>query len=163
MALKYVYLVKKSLYIYSTSNFLSYSMWDITSGVAYNNSFQASIGMTPFEALYGRRCRSPICWHDVGKKNLLGPELVQLTIEKVSLIKKKLKATQSKQKSYADNRRRNLEFEVGDHVFLKVSPMKSIMRFGRKWKLGPCFVGPFEVLERVGTLAYKVVLPSNLI
>ena len=88
---------------------------------------------------------------------------MQLTIEKVSLIKKKLKATQSKQKSYADNRRRNLEFEVGDHVFLKVSPMKSIMRFGRKGKLNPCFMGPFEVLERVGTLAYKVVLPSNLI
>ena len=88
---------------------------------------------------------------------------MQLTIEKVSLIKKKLKATQSKQKSYADNRRRDLEFEVGDHVFLKVSPMKSIMRFGRKGKLNPYFVGPFEVLERVGTLAYKVVLPSNLI
>ncbi|RVW23655.1 hypothetical protein CK203_093952 [Vitis vinifera] len=86
---------------------------------AYNNSFQASIGMTPFEALYDKRCRSPICWDDVGKKNLLGPELVQLTVEKVSLIKKKLKATQSKQKSYADNRRRDLEFEVGDHVSLK--------------------------------------------
>ena len=88
---------------------------------------------------------------------------MQLTVEKVSLIKKKLKATQSKQKSYADNRRRDLEFEVGDHVFFKVSPMKSIMRFGRKGKLNPCFMGPFEVLERVGTLAYKVVLPSNLI
>ncbi|RVW37560.1 hypothetical protein CK203_073903 [Vitis vinifera] len=99
---------------------------------AYNNSFQASIGMTPFEALYGRRCRSPVCWDDVGEKKLLGPELVQLTVEKVSLIKERLKAAQSRQKSYADNRRRDLEFEVGDHVFLKVSPMKSIMRFGRK-------------------------------
>ena len=92
----------------------------------YNNSFQASIGMAPFEALYGRKCRSPICWNDVGERKLLGPELVQLTVEKVSLIKKKLKATQSKQKSYADNRRRDLEFEVGGHIFLKVSPMKSI-------------------------------------
>ena len=92
MTLKCVYLIKKSLYIYSTSNFLSYSMWDITSGVAYNNSFQASIGMTPFEALYGRRCRSPICWDDVGEKKLLGPKLMQLTIEKVSLIKERLKA-----------------------------------------------------------------------
>ena len=100
--------------------------------VAYNNSFQASIGMTPFEALYGRRCRSPICWDDVREKKLLGPELVQFIVENVSLIKERLKAAQSRQKSYADNRRRDLEFKVGDHVLLKVSPMKSIMRFGRK-------------------------------
>ncbi|RVX04228.1 Transposon Ty3-G Gag-Pol polyprotein [Vitis vinifera] len=100
---------------------------------AYNNSFQARIGMTLFEALYGRRCQSPVCWDDVGEKKLLGPELVQLTVEK-----------------------------VGDHVFLKVLPMKSIMRFGRKGKLSPRFVGPFEVLERVGTLAYKVALPPSL-
>nr|CAN75615.1 hypothetical protein VITISV_010163 [Vitis vinifera] len=108
--------------------------------------------MAPFEALYD----------DVGEKKLLGPELVQLTIEKVSLIKERLKAAQSRQKSYADNRRRDFEFEVGDHVFLKVSPMKSIMRFGRKGKLSPRSVGPFEVLERVGTLAYKVALPPSL-
>ncbi|KAL6324088.1 hypothetical protein AAG906_006359 [Vitis piasezkii] len=129
---------------------------------AYNNSFQASIGMTPFEALYGRKCRSPICWNDVGERKLLGPELVQLTVEKVALIKEKLKAAQSRHKSYADHRRRDLEFEVGDHVFLKVSPMKSVMRFGRKGKLSPRFVGPFEILERVGTLAYKVALPPSL-
>ena len=129
---------------------------------AYNNSFQASIGMAPFEALYGRRCRSPVCWDDVGEKKLLGPELVQLTVEKVSLIKEILKAAQNRQKSYVDNRRRDLEFEVGDNVFLKVSPMKPIMRFGIKGKLSPRFVGPFEVLERVGTLAYKVVLPPSL-
>ncbi|RVW60596.1 Retrovirus-related Pol polyprotein from transposon 297 [Vitis vinifera] len=91
---------------------------------AYDNSFQASIGMAPFEALYGRRCRSPVCWDDVGEKKLLRPELVQLTVEKVFLIKERLKAAQSRQKSYVDNRRRDLEFEVGDHVFLKVSPMK---------------------------------------
>ncbi|KAL6321907.1 hypothetical protein AAG906_035616 [Vitis piasezkii] len=117
---------------------------------AHNNSFQASIGMAHFETLYGRRCRYLVCWNDVGEKKLLGPELVQLTVEKVSLIKERLKATQ------------NLEFEVGDHVFLKVSPIKSIMRFGRKWKLSPHFVGPFEVLERVDTLAYKVALPPSL-
>nr|CAN80324.1 hypothetical protein VITISV_015014 [Vitis vinifera] len=129
---------------------------------AYNNSFQASIGMTPFEALYGRKCRSPICWNDVGERKLLGPELVQLTVEKVALIKERLKTTQSRHKSYADRRRRDLEFEVGDHVFLKVSPMKYVMRFGRKGKLSPRFVGPFEILERVGTLAYKVALPPSL-
>ncbi|RVW59896.1 Transposon Ty3-G Gag-Pol polyprotein [Vitis vinifera] len=129
---------------------------------ACNNSFQASIGMAPFEALYGRKCRSPICWNDVGERKLLGPELVQLTVEKVALIKERLKAAQSRHKSYADHRRRDLEFEVGDHVFLKVSPMKSVMRFGRKGKLNPRFVGPFEILERVGTLAYKVALPPSL-
>ncbi|RVW53997.1 Transposon Tf2-12 polyprotein [Vitis vinifera] len=129
---------------------------------AYNNSFQASIRMAPFEALYGRKCRSPICWNDVGERKLLGPELVQLTVEKVALIKERLKATQSRHKSYDDQRRRDLEFEVGDHVFLKVSPMKSVMRFGRKGKLSPRFVGPFEILERVGTLAYKVALPPSL-
>ncbi|KAL6322448.1 hypothetical protein AAG906_008103 [Vitis piasezkii] len=126
---------------------------------AYNNSFQASIRMVPFEALYGERCRSLFCWDDVGEKKLLGPELVQLTVEKVSLIKERLKATQSRQKSYADNRKRDLEFEVGDHVFLKVSPMKSIMRFGRKGKLIPRFVGPFE-LEPIQTsedLTYEEV------
>ena len=117
---------------------------------------------TPFEALYGRKCRSPICWNDVGERKLLGPELVQLTVEKVALIKERLKAAQSRHKSYADHRRRDLEFEVGDHVFLKVSPMMSVMRFGRKGKLSPRFVGPFEILERVGTLAYKVALPPSL-
>ncbi|RVW79757.1 Transposon Ty3-G Gag-Pol polyprotein [Vitis vinifera] len=127
-----------------------------------SESFQASIGMAPFEALYGRKCRSPICWNDVGERKLLGPELVQLTVEKVALIKERLKAAQSRHKSYADQRRRDLEFEVGDHVFLKVSPMKSVMRFGRKGKLSPRFVGPFEILERVGTLAYKVALPPSL-
>ena len=92
----------------------------------------------------------------------MGPELVQLTVEKVSLIKEILKAAQNRQKSYVDNRKRDLEFKVGDNVFLKVSPMKSIMRFGIKGKLSPRFVGPFEVLERVGTLAYKVALPPSL-
>ncbi|RVW80783.1 Transposon Tf2-11 polyprotein [Vitis vinifera] len=104
---------------------------------AYNNSFQASIGMTPFKALYVD------CF------------------ENVSLIKERLKAAQNRQKSYVDNHRRDLEFEVGDHVFLKVSPMKSIMRFEENGKLSPRCVGPFEVLEKVGTLPYKVALPPS--
>ena len=113
------------------------------------------VGMAHFEALYGRRCRYPVCWDDVGEKKLLGPELEQLIVEKVSLIKERLKAAQSRQKSYVDNRRQDLEFEVGDHVFLKVSPMKSIMSFEIKKKLNPRFVGPFEVLERVGTFGLR--------
>ena len=130
---------------------------------AYTNSFQASIGMTPFEGLYGRRCRSPICWDDVGEMKLLGSELVQLIVEKKTLIKERLKAAQSRKKSYADNCRRDLEFKVGDHVFLKVSPMRSMMRFGRKGKLSPLFVGPVEILERVGLVAYRVALPPSLL
>ena len=98
---------------------------------AYNNSFPVSIGMAPFEALYGRRFQSPVCQDDVRENKLLGSELMQLIVEKVR-IKERLKAAQSRQKSYANNHRQDLEFEVGDHVFLKVSPMKSIMRFGRK-------------------------------
>ena len=118
--------------------------------------------MTPFEGLYGRKCRSLVCLDDVGEMKLLGLELVQLIVKKVALIKERLKIAQSRQKSYADNRRRDLEFEVGDHVFLKVSPMKSMMRFGRKGKFSSRFVGPFKILERVGTLAYKVALPPSL-
>ena len=118
--------------------------------------------MAPFEGLYGRKCRSPVCWDDIRERKLLGPELVQLTVEKIALIKERLKTAQSRQKSYVDNRRRDLEFEVGDPIFLKVSPMKSVMRFGKKGKLSPCFVGPFEIMERVGTLAYKVALPPSL-
>ena len=96
--------------------------------------------MTPFEGLHGRKYQYLVYWDDVGKRKLLRIKLVQLTVEKVVLIKEILKTTQSRQKNYVDNRIWNLEFEVGDHVFLKVSPMKSVMRFGRKGKLSPWFV-----------------------
>ena len=129
---------------------------------AYNNSFQSNIGMTPFEGLYGRRCQSSICWDDVGERKLLGPKLVQLIVENIALIKERLKTSQNRQKSYADNGRRDLEFEVGDHVFLKVLPMKLVMRFGSKGKLSPHFVGPFKILERVGSMAYRVSLPLSM-
>ena len=110
---------------------------------AYNNSFQASIGMAPFEALYGRPCRSPICWTEVGDANLIGPELVLETTEKVKLIRQRLKTAQDRQKDYANRRRRPLMFEVGDHVFLKVLPRRGIVHFGRKEKLSPRYMGPF--------------------
>ena len=129
---------------------------------AYNNSYHSSIEMAPFEALYGRRCRSPICWNEVGERKLLGPELVQLTTEKIQLIRERLLAAQSRQKSYADNRRRDLEFQVGDHVFLKVSPSKGVMRFGKKGKLSQRYIGPFEILDRVGNVSYRLALPPNL-
>lgn len=129
---------------------------------SYNNSFQASIKMAPFEALYGRKCRSPMCWDDVTEAAVLGPEMVQESIEQVRLIREKLKAAQDRQKSYADLKRRPIEFEVGDKVFLKVSPMKGVKRFGIKGKLSPKYVGPYEVLERVGEVAYRLALPPSL-
>uniref|UniRef100_A0A2N9IIP1 Integrase catalytic domain-containing protein n=1 Tax=Fagus sylvatica TaxID=28930 RepID=A0A2N9IIP1_FAGSY len=91
---------------------------------AYNNSFHASIGMAPYEALYGRKCRSPVCWDEVGESRLVGPEIIQITSEKIRLIRERIQTAQSRQKSYADRRRRDLEFIVGDHVFLKVKPVE---------------------------------------
>ena len=129
---------------------------------AYNNSYQASIKMAPFEALYGRRCRTPLCWDEVGERSLLGPDIVQETAEKVRLIRQRLLTAQSRQKSYADHRRRELIFQVGDHVFLRVSPTRGVMRFGVRGKLSPRYVGPFEVLDRVGEVAYRLALPPSL-
>ena len=129
---------------------------------AYNNSYHSTIDMAPYEALYGRKCRSPIHWDEIGEKKFLGPELVQRTIEAVEKIRKRMLTAHSRQKSYADTRRRDLKFEVGDKVFLKVSPMKGVMRFGKKGKLSPRFVGPFEVLERIGVVAYRLALPPSL-
>jgi len=126
------------------------------------NSFQKSIGMAPYEALYERRCRTPVCWNEVGERKLTRPELVQVTTEAVEIIRKRLKTAQSRQKDYADRRRRPLEFSVGYHVFLKVSPMKWISRFGMKGKLSPRFVGPFEILEKIGDVAYRLALPPKL-
>ena len=128
---------------------------------AYNNSFHSNIGMAPYEALYGRRCRSPICWTEVGDRALLGPEIVQDTSEKIKTIRQRLKTAQDRQKNYADIRRRPLEYEVGDHVFILVSPMKGQVRFGKKGKLSPRYIGSFQILERLGPVAYRVALPSG--
>ncbi|GJR25885.1 putative reverse transcriptase domain-containing protein [Tanacetum coccineum] len=129
---------------------------------SYNNSYHSSIRCAPFEALYGKKCRSPVLWAEIGESSLIGPELVQETTDKVVLIKKKLKAVRDRQKSYADNRRKPLEFEVGDRVMLKVSPWKGVIRFRKKGKLALRYVGPFEILERVGPIAYRLRLPEEL-
>ncbi|GJY92517.1 reverse transcriptase domain-containing protein [Tanacetum coccineum] len=139
--------------------------WDVHLPLAefsYNNSYHSSIRCAPFEALYGRKCRSPVLWAEIGESSLIGPELVQETTDKVVLIKEKLKAARDRQKSYADNRRKPLEFEVGDRVMLKVSPWKGVIRFGKKGKLAPRYVGPFEILERIGPVAYRLRLPEEL-
>ncbi|GJU34081.1 reverse transcriptase domain-containing protein [Tanacetum coccineum] len=139
--------------------------WDVHLPLAefsYNNSYHSSIRCAPFEALYGRKCRSPVLWAEIGESSLIGPELVQETTDKVVLIKEKLKAARDRQKSYADNRRKPLEFEVGDRVMLKVSPWKGVIRFGKKGKLVPRYVGPFEILERIGHVSYRLRLPEEL-
>ncbi|XP_075084645.1 uncharacterized protein LOC107812986 isoform X1 [Nicotiana tabacum] len=118
--------------------------------------------MALYEALYGRRCRSPIGWFEAGETNLLGPDLVQEAMDKVQLIRQRLLAAQSRQKSYADKRRRDLVFTIGDKVFLRVSPMKGMMRFGKRGKLSSRFIGPYEILDRVGAVAYRLALPPEL-
>ncbi|KAI3805345.1 hypothetical protein L1987_27640 [Smallanthus sonchifolius] len=129
---------------------------------SYNNSYHTSINMAPFEALYGRRCRSPICWSEIGEAQITSPELIQETTDKISLICDNIRVARSRQKSYADKRRKPLEFQVGDMVLLKVSPWKGVVRFGKKGKLAPRYVGPFKILERVGKVAYKLDLPPEL-
>ncbi|GJR43444.1 putative reverse transcriptase domain-containing protein [Tanacetum coccineum] len=139
--------------------------WDVHLSLvefSYNNSYHSSVRCAPFEALYGRKCRSPIMWAEVGEGQLIGPELVQETTEKISQIKDRLKAARDRQKSYADKRRKPLEFSVGDYVLLKVSPWKGVVRFGKKGKLAPRFVGPFEIIEKVGPVAYRLDLPKEL-
>ncbi|KAD2393961.1 hypothetical protein E3N88_40938 [Mikania micrantha] len=129
---------------------------------SYNNSYHSSIGCAPFEALYGRKCRSPICWSEVGDNRITGPELIQETTDKIAQIQQRLQATRSRQKSYADKRRKPLEFQVGDRVMLKVSPWKGVVRFAKKGKLTPRYVGPFEIIERIGPVAYRLNLPDEL-
>ncbi|KAI3695891.1 hypothetical protein L1987_78894 [Smallanthus sonchifolius] len=129
---------------------------------SYNNSYHTSIKAAPFEALYGRKCRSPLCWAEVGDKHLTGPEVIQESTDNIFKFKDRLKAARDRQKSYADNRRRSLEFQVGDRVRLKVSPWKGVARFGNRGKLNPRYVGPFEIFARVGPVAYKLKLPQEL-
>lgn len=129
---------------------------------AYNNQYHSSIGMAPYEALYGRKCRNPVCWDEEGMRLLEGPDLIQDTIEKIRIAKAHLKAAQDRQKSYIDRHRREMEYKVGEKVFLRVSPWKGILRFGKQGKLSPRYIGPYEILERIGPLAYRLALPPEL-
>ncbi|KAJ9566126.1 hypothetical protein OSB04_002092 [Centaurea solstitialis] len=129
---------------------------------SYNNNYHASIQCAPYEALYGRKCRSPLNWLEVGENRLFRPDVVQETTDKIKMVQEKLKMARDRQKSYADNRRKPLEFQVGDKVLLKVSPWKGLIRFEQKGKLSPRFVGPFEVIERIGPVAYRLDLPMEL-
>ncbi|GJX25312.1 putative reverse transcriptase domain-containing protein [Tanacetum coccineum] len=129
---------------------------------SYNNSYHASIKAAPYEALYGRKCRSPVCWAEFGEAQLTGPEMIQETTEKIVLIKQRIQAAEDRQKSYADLKRKPMEFKVGDRVMLKVSPWKGVVQFGKQGKLNPIYVGPFKVLAKVGKVAYRLELPQEL-
>ncbi|GJU69544.1 putative reverse transcriptase domain-containing protein [Tanacetum coccineum] len=122
---------------------------------SYNNSYHASIKAAPFEALYGQKCHSPVYWTEVREAQILGPELIQETTERIVQIKQRMQAARDRQKSYADLKHKPMEFQVGDKVMLKVSPWKGVVHFGKRGKLNPRYVGPFKVLGKVGGVLYS--------
>jgi hypothetical protein len=129
---------------------------------SYTNDYQASLGMSPFKALYGRKCRTPLMWSEVGECSLVGPALIKEAEERVTDIREKLKAAQSRQKSYADRKRREASFNPGDFTYLKVSPIRGTRRFQVHGKLAPRFIGPYKVLKRVGAVAYLLELLEEM-
>nr|XP_027075932.1 uncharacterized protein LOC113699786 [Coffea arabica] len=121
--------------------------------------------MVPYEALYGRQCRSPIHWDEVGERKIIDPTTipwVEKAYERVKMIRQRLQTAQSRQKSYADHRRKDLEFEIGDKVFLRITPLKGKIRAGKGKKLQPRYIGPFNVLQRIGKVPYRPELPASL-
>ena len=128
----------------------------------YNNSFQSSIGLAPYEALYGRKCRTPLSWIELSEKKVIAPNLIQETEEKVKMIRERLKISNNRQKSYADMKGKDIRYDIGEKGFLKVSPWKKVMRFGKNGKLSPRFIRPYEVIEKVGPVAYRLALPPEL-
>nr|CAH65910.1 OSIGBa0102O13.1 [Oryza sativa] len=129
---------------------------------SYNNSYQASLQMSPNEALYGRKCRTPLLWDQTGERQVFGTDILREAEEKVKIIQERLRVAQSRQKSYADNRRRDLVFEEGDYVYLRVTPLRGVHRFQTKGKLAPRFVGPFKIVSRRGEVAYQLELPPSM-
>ncbi|XP_062080571.1 uncharacterized protein LOC133785338 [Humulus lupulus] len=125
-------------------------------------SYLATIGVAPYEMLYGRKCRRPIHWDEMGESMFLEPKSVQEANEAIAQIRPRMITSQDRQKIYADPKRRDIEFSVGDYIFFRVSPMKGVRRFIKKWKLSPTFVGSFEILEIIGQVAYRPALPLTL-
>nr|GEX48096.1 putative reverse transcriptase domain-containing protein [Tanacetum cinerariifolium] len=121
-----------------------------------------SIKAAPFEALYGRKCCSPVCWAKVGDTQLTGPKIIHETTEKINQIKSRIQAASDRQKSYANLKRKLMDFQVGDRVMLKVSPWKWVVRFSKRGKLNPRYIGPFKVLFKVIDVAYRLELPQQL-
>jgi hypothetical protein len=129
---------------------------------SYNNSYQSSLNMAPFEALYGRRCKTPLNWSQAGERKIFGPDQVLEAEDKVRVVKRNLEAAQARQKSYHDRRGKPLQFVVGDQVYLKVSPTKGVQRFGIKGKLAPRYIGPYDIKGTCGPIAYQFKLPPHM-
>jgi hypothetical protein len=129
---------------------------------SYNNSYQASLKMAPFEALYGRKCRIPLMWSEVGERTFFSPATIVEVEENVAKVRENLKRAQSRQKSYVDPKRTDISFEVGEHVYLKVSTLRGTKRFHVKGKLSPRYVGPYPIVKRIGKVSYKLDLPLKL-
>jgi hypothetical protein len=136
--------------------------WDKSLAYAefsYNNSYQESLKMAPFEMLYGHRCWTPLFWNEMGERKVFGPNILEEAEKQVHMVRENLRVAQSRQKSYTIHRRRELSFEEGDFVYLKVSPMRGLCRFKVRGKLAPWFIGPFKILEKRGEVAYQLELP----
>jgi hypothetical protein len=128
----------------------------------YNNSYQESLKMAPFEMLYGRSCWTPLFWNETGERKVFGPDILQEAEKQVRMVRENLRVSQSRQKSYADHKRRELSFEVGDFVYLKVSPMRGLCCFKVRGNLAARFIGPFKILKKRGEVAYQLELPPQL-
>jgi hypothetical protein len=129
----------------------------------YNNSYQASIEMAPYEALYGRQCRTPLFWSQTRESQVFRQEVLKDAEKQVQMVHESLKVAQSRQESYADKRRRDLSFEIRDFVFLKVSPMRGTHRFRIKGKLALRYIRPFKIIDCKGEVAYQLELPPQLL
>jgi hypothetical protein len=129
---------------------------------SYNNSYQESSKMAPFEMLYGQRCRTPLFWSEAGERKVFGLDIFQEAEKQVRMVRENLRVAQSRQKNYAGHMRRELSFEVGYFVYLKVSPMRGLHRFKVRGKHTPRFIGPFKILEKRGEVAYQLELSSQL-
>jgi hypothetical protein len=129
---------------------------------SYKKNYQENLKMPPFEVLYGCQCRTPLNWIEPGEKTIFGPDLVEEAEATISRIQDNLRVAKSHQESYANKRHQPLEFEVGDHVYLNVSPMKGVKRFGMKGKLATHYIGPFPILNKCGNMAYKLEFPPSL-
>jgi hypothetical protein len=129
---------------------------------AYNNGYQASLKMSPFEVLYGRSCNTPISWSNLVNRISLGPDMLREMEQQVTQIKQNMKVAQNRQKNYVDQKRTPREFKMGDHVYLRIKPRRSSLKMGACAKLAPQYCGPFEVLDRVVPVAYRLALPPTV-
>jgi hypothetical protein len=121
---------------------------------SYNNSYQKSLKMSPFEVIYEYKCQTPLFWNEPGENQVFGPKILQEAERQVQVVRENLQLAQSRQKSYADHRRMKLRFQVGDFVYLKVPPMRGLHHFKKRGKLAPRYIGPFKILEQRGEVAY---------